>query len=202
MVAYTSTLCLPCFEGTDNPCLNTGTVCEPSTVWCDLVNLVEAQLESFDDIASRTARAIPIASISFNPDDGVVINGAIPFDIVNLDTDNMVDLSVTAGVVPVRNGIYGITARIMIAPILTNDFPDVRIHIGNEVAPEQGGGLALGPVQTTTRGFNTAQWLFASTHWQFDDVSPSPRTISLVSTYLSGEVLDAHLDVFWHSELD
>lgn len=202
MVAYTPTLCLPYFESSDSPCLNTGTVCDPSTVWCDMMTLVEAQLAAFDLTVNRTAAAIPMASISFNPDDGVVVNGAIPFDIVNLDTDNMVDLSVTAGIVPVRNGIYGITARIFIAPVVTNEFPDVRIHIGNETAPEQGGALDLGPTQTTTRGFSTAQWLFASTAWDFNDTTPSPRTVSLVNSYINGEVLEAHLDVFWHSELD
>jgi len=202
MVAYTTDLCLPFFESTDSPCLNTGTVCDPSTVWCDLITLVEANLTAADSIINRTAAAIPIASISYNPDTPVVINGEIPFDIVNMDTDNMVDLSVTAGVVPVRNGIYGITARIMIAPVVTNEFPDVRIHIGNEMAPEQGGGLDLGPVSSTTRGFNTAQWVFASTAWDFNDLTPSPRTVTLHSSYLNGTVLEAHLDVFWHSELD
>jgi hypothetical protein len=202
MVAYTPQLCLPYFEAGDSPCLNTGTVCDPSTVWCDLINLVEAQLDSADTVVNRTARAIPMASISYDPATPVVINGVIPFDIVNLDTDNMVDLSVTAGIVPVRNGVYGITARVMIAPVLTNDFPQIEIHIGNEQAPEQGGGLDIGPVRAVTRGFNTAQWIFLSSAWEFNDLTPSPRTISLVSTYLSGSVLDAHLDVFWHSEID
>jgi len=202
MVAYTPDLCLPYFESTDSPCLNTGTVCDPSTVWCDLIALVEANLTAADSIIDRTAAAIPLASISYNPDTPVVINGVIPFDIVNMDTDNMVDLSVTAGIVPVRNGIYGMTARVMIAPVVTNDFPQMEIHIGNEQAPGQGGALDIGPVRAVTRGFNTAQWVFLSSAWEFNDLTPSPRTISLVSTYTASPVFEAHLDVFWHSELD
>lgn len=200
MVAYTPELCLPYFEPTDSPCVNLGTVCDPVNIWCDLITKVEAQLDAVDTVMDRVVSAIPLASVSITYDSATIINGVIPFDTVEIDTDNMVDLPVFTGITPVRNGIYGITARVLFAPIVTNDFPDVRIYIGNETAPQQGGTLALGPVQTTTRGFNTAQWVFAATHWDFNDTSPSPRSISVFNTYVTGGVLEAHLDVFWHSE--
>lgn len=203
MVAYTPQFCIPFFEPTDSPCLNIGTVCEPQSVWCAAMGIVESNLTAFDTVVARTATAVPLASISFEGDpDNNTINGTIPFDIVNLDTDNMVDLSVFAGITPRRNGIYGIHALVGIAPVVANDFPDVRIFIGNESAPEQGGALAAGPVSSTTRGFTTLQFIHLSSHWEFNDTSPSPRTISVVNTYLTGGILEAHLSVFWHSDLD
>ena len=203
MVAYTTDFCLPFFEATDSPCLNLGTVCDPQNLWCAVAELVDAQLTAVDAIVARTVTAIPMARISFEGDpDDEVFGGTIPFDIVNLDTDNMVDLSVFPGIIPRRNGIYGIHATVGIAPVVTNDFPDVRIFIGNEAAPQQGGTLAAGPIQGTTRGFNTLQYIHLSAHWEFNDTTPSPRTISVVDNYVTSGILSAELAVFWHSDLD
>lgn len=106
MVAYSATYCLPCLEGTDSPCLNTGTTCDPSTVWCDLVNLVEAQLVQVDSLLSRTFTAIPLASVT-----GTANNEAFPsqvvWDTVEFDTDGMVNLDVSPlTVTPRRSGVY------------------------------------------------------------------------------------------------
>lgn len=107
MVAYSSTYCLPCFEATDSPCLNTGTVCEPSTVWCDLVNIVETQLNAVDVALSRTATAIPLASVTGTEpltSDSIV---TVAFNTVEYDTDGMVNLDVNSTIVtPQRDGIY------------------------------------------------------------------------------------------------
>lgn len=108
MVAYSSTYCLPCLEGTDSPCLNTGTTCDPSTVWCDLVNLVEAQLIGIDSVLSRTFTGIPLASVTATNTTG---NEAFPtqvvWDTVEYDTDGMVNLDVSPlTVTPRRSGVY------------------------------------------------------------------------------------------------
>lgn len=204
MVAYTPDLCIPFFEASDNPCTMLGDTCNPVSVWCSAMQIVEDHLTDLDTIVARTVTAIPLAMVSFVPTDPVAgnVNGTVPFDIVNLDTDNMVDLSVFPGITPRRNGIYIINAQVAYAPIIANDFPDVRIFIGNEQAPEQGGALDAGPVQGTTRGFNTLQYVHLSTHWMFNDTSPQPRTVSVVNTYLTGAVFEAHLTVAWHSDLD
>lgn len=121
MVAYSSTYCLPCLEGSDSPCTNTGTVCDPSTVWCDLVNIVEAQLNPIDTLISRTATAIPLASVT-----GSEAVGTFPvevgFDTVLFDTDNMVNLDANPTIVtPRRNGMYMVYGRLVtlneIAPL-------------------------------------------------------------------------------------
>lgn len=113
MVAYSSTYCLPCLEGSDSPCVNTGTVCEPSTVWCDLVNIVEAQLNPIDALLSRTATAIPLASVT-----GSEAFGTFPvvvgFDTVVFDTDNMVNLDANSTIVtPQRDGVYMVYGRLV-----------------------------------------------------------------------------------------
>lgn len=110
MVAYSSSFCLPCLEGTDSPCTNTGTVCEPSTVWCDLVDIVEAQLNGVDSLIGRTATAIPLASVTGS----AIFGGNVEFDTVDFDTDSMVNLDVNPTVVtPRRNGIYMAYGRIV-----------------------------------------------------------------------------------------
>lgn len=112
MVAHTSPDCLPYFEGTDSPCLNTGTVCDPSTVWCDFAELVEVKLTEFDSIVARTATSTPIAWVETlvpalwtvgDPDI------AVPFDTVRMDTDSMVNLDATpSGFVINTPGLYQI----------------------------------------------------------------------------------------------
>lgn len=122
MVAYSSTYCLPCLEGTDSPCVNTGTVCNPSTVWCDLVNIIEDQLNPIDTLLSRTATAIPLASVTSSEPFNSVIPTTVAFDTVEYDTDNMVNLDLNPTIVtPRRNGVYLVYARLVtpneIAPI-------------------------------------------------------------------------------------
>lgn len=150
MVAYSSTYCLPCLEGSDSPCVNTGTLCDPSTVWCDLVNIVEAQLNPIDDLISRTATAIPLASVTGTQplDSGIPVN--VVFDTVMFDTDNMVNLDANPTVVtPQRSGMYMVYGRLVTpnepAPIdgfrhiltITSgtessvaEYPEVSVHSG------------------------------------------------------------------------
>lgn len=112
MVAYTSPDCLPYFECTDSPCLNTGTTCEPSTVWCDLTALLEPRLNAFDDIRARTATAVPFAKVArfaqqFINVSVVNYDSLIQFDTVLADNDNMVDLDTDNRYVVIhRPGIY------------------------------------------------------------------------------------------------
>lgn len=99
MVAYTLPDCLPYFEGSDSPCLNTGTVCEPSTVWCDFANTVEAKLTSFDEVIARTATSVPIAWAETRTSVTQAVGGGdilAALDTVRIDTDNMVNLDANA----------------------------------------------------------------------------------------------------------
>lgn len=99
MVAYTSPDCLPYFECTDSPCLNTGTVCEPSTVFCDLTALLEVRLNAFDVIVARTATAVPFAKAARTATQTINMNipeysRSVRFDTVLADNDDMIDLDV------------------------------------------------------------------------------------------------------------
>lgn len=110
MVAYTAPDCLPYLESGDSLCLNTGTVCDPSTVWCDFASAVEAKLVAFDDVVARTATSVPIAWVeTLTPftDTVNLINEPVPFDTVRIDTDSMVDLSVNPSGVKINtSGLY------------------------------------------------------------------------------------------------
>ena len=112
MVAYTSPDCLPYFEGTDSPCVNTGTVCEPSTVDCDFAAAVEAKLDEFDDIVAVVSNP-PMAWIeTFNPmvvTVGTLSDDPVIFDTVRVDSDNMVNLDENPSAITItRTGLYHI----------------------------------------------------------------------------------------------
>lgn len=111
MVAYTAPDCLPYPEGTDSPCLNTGTVCEPSNVWCDLAEAVETRLSALDETANL-ATFPPIAWVETNTSFTVTIGGGdvvAPFDTVRVDTADMVNLDAdNTGFVITRSGLYAV----------------------------------------------------------------------------------------------
>lgn len=95
MVAYTSPDCLPYFEGTDSPCLNTGTLCEPSTLWCDFANAVETRLDQLDEPVDSTITSTPIAWVETTTPVVFTNGGAdleVAFTTIRIDTDEMVDL--------------------------------------------------------------------------------------------------------------
>ncbi len=101
MVAYTDPDCIPYFEGGDSVCLNTGTACDPSTVWCDQAEIIEAKLDFFDSVVARTATSVPIAWVQTTTPFTYQIDSSPPelhmvFTTVRVDTDNMVNLDVEA----------------------------------------------------------------------------------------------------------
>ena len=110
MVAYTSPDCLPYFAGTDSPCLNTGTLCDPSTVWCDFAEIVEARLDEFDAVVARTADSVPIAWVETTEAERITVGGSefFPtFTTVKADTDDMVNLDEdSSGFVVNTAGLY------------------------------------------------------------------------------------------------
>lgn len=207
MVAYTPDLCLPYYEGTDSPCLNTGTVCDPSNVWCDLAALVDGYLTDLDEIVARTVTAIPLAQVSYQPTVPVIVSGNIPFDVVDLDTDNMVDLPQVAGIVPSRNGIYQIDAEVQYASAVDNTQVTAYLTVGNANPFPAIGVFFPGAVAVlTTRGASTAPnttapLIRASTLWQFDNTSPQPRTVAVYSNYTGATLTSATLTVSWHSDV-
>lgn len=200
MVAYTTNFCLPHFEGTDSPCLNTGTICEPSTVWCDFIAGVEEQLNGIDEILGRTALALPIGFISYQPTTAVAVADQIPFDTVLIDTDQMVDLEFFRGVIPRRNGVYLIDAVIKFSGATNDERVGAHIKVGNVTIPV-GFGNPIRVATAISRG-ETALGTTdtrASIAWLFNDSGPTPRTISVV-TDISRPVTYASLSVYWHSE--
>lgn len=98
MVAYTSPDCLPYFEETDAPCLNTGTVCDPSTVWCDFAEAVEAKLTAYDELVQRTAESVPMAWVETTESTTFTVSTPLlpTFTTVRNDTDDMVNFDTLA----------------------------------------------------------------------------------------------------------
>ena len=114
MVAYTGTDCLPYFEGSDSPCVNTGTVCEPSTVWCDMATIIDNILTGFDETMARAVESFPFAQVAISNTPFTLSSGAsssfnqiVAWDTVLGDSDNMVNLDVDANTITVRrSGIW------------------------------------------------------------------------------------------------
>lgn len=97
---------LPFIIGTDRPC-------DQSATWCAFAAAVDAELDRFDDIVDRTIDTIPMAQIRLtlprtqaaNPGGGLTV--LVPFDTVDVDTDNMVDLAASPFTITLsRFGVY------------------------------------------------------------------------------------------------
>lgn len=92
MTTCTPVYLLPYQTGSDRPC-------DAPAVWCEFASDVEAQLDRLDAIVNRTVDSIPMAQVrtsttvagTANPGGGTPF--IIPFDTVDWDTANMVDLS-------------------------------------------------------------------------------------------------------------
>lgn len=114
MVAYTSPDCLPYWEGSDSPCTNTGTLCEPSTVDCDFAAAVEVKLDQFDAVVA-VLESPPIAWVERLAGMTVVVDTIedepVVFDRVRIDTANMVNLdSRPSSITITRTGFYAVFA--------------------------------------------------------------------------------------------
>lgn len=83
---------LPYIVGTDRPC-------DQSDTWCEFTSIVDDNLTRFDGIVDRTTDTIPMARVRMtvartqatNPGGGT--EQLIPFDTVDVDTNNMVNLT-------------------------------------------------------------------------------------------------------------
>lgn len=83
---------LPYPVGSDRPC-------DQSETWCDFAAGVDARLDILDDVVDRTVDTIPMAQVRLttahtqpsNPGGGTP--SFVPFDTVDVDTANMVDLA-------------------------------------------------------------------------------------------------------------
>lgn len=114
MVAYTPDFCLPYFEGTDSPCVDTGAVCAPSTVWCDMARIIDDTFTGWDAIISRAVTSFPYAQVAVSDVPFTFTSGAsnlgsslVTWDTVVGDSDNMADLSVDATTLTIRrSGIW------------------------------------------------------------------------------------------------
>lgn len=140
MVAYTQEFCLPYFEGTDSPCVDTGTDCAPSTVWCDMAAKIDAALVGFDGEIGRAVDSFPYAQVAVS--DGFVFalgnttgDAEIVFwDTVVGDSDGMVDITVDPTTVFLRrSGIWNINCVMVARGSL---FPtSLEIHLVHPGAP-------------------------------------------------------------------
>lgn len=113
MVAYTSPDCIPYFECSDPVCLNTGSLCEPTSIWCDQARLVENRFAQFEQVISRTAETVPMVLLQrpepfthlVSNTTGTIVN----FTQVVVDTNDMADLGAYPLGFTVRtSGIYEI----------------------------------------------------------------------------------------------
>lgn len=114
MTACTPIYQLPYQTGSDRPC-------DAPDVWCDFAADVEAQLDTFDAIVDRTVDAIPMAQVRLTAPytfDSSLISGPVPFDTVDVDTANMVDLATSPFLITLpRFGRYGASFHLTIATI-------------------------------------------------------------------------------------
>jgi len=91
---------LPYQIGTDAPC-------DASDVWCDFTNALVALMDGFEDALDRTARTIPIAKVSSSVSYVWGLSGFV-YDTEQVDTDSMVDLTISSNATIARNGKFAV----------------------------------------------------------------------------------------------
>lgn len=105
MTAYTPNG-LPYQLGSDRPCDAPG-------VWCDLTAALEAKLTTVDTTLGRLSPTVPMAKLTRSSQLDIpmtTLNNSqtvIPFEGVDIDTDNMADFSISPySILPRRPGTY------------------------------------------------------------------------------------------------
>lgn len=206
MVAFTPVYELPYQEGSDPPCFGPGTGCDTlESVWCDFVDIVEGQLDSFDNVVGRTASAIPMAKVSWTRSPAELLQGGVvPFDTVVFDTDNMVDSDNTSGITPRRDGVYAVDFNLRCTPQAANEFYEVHIGIGTEEEPNST-VTTIGIASAISRGLaldSLGGDIRASTLYRYTSTSPNPRIIVawIFPTNFTFTVSSASMFVYWHSD--
>lgn len=129
MVAYTPGFCLPYFEGSDSPCVDTGEVCAPSTVWCDMAAKIDAAFTSFDETISRSVDSFPYAQVArsdvpftFSTGTSTAATLLVLWDTVVGDSDGMVDLNVDPSSITIRrSGLWNFNCIVVWRSGDTND---------------------------------------------------------------------------------
>lgn len=210
MVAYTSPDCLPYYESGDSVCLNTGTLCEPSTVFCDMAELVEAKLDGFDALVARIGTSTPLAWVTRDTVQRVSTEFKVPFTAAVVDTDNMVNLDIDPYIIHINTtGLYQVffTFRGLSTIGVPGDVVNVAAFFSVSSAnPYPGIGAAVSNVYFSNAASNaTNQYLSisASVMWPFT----AGQSISLSSAQESGTAGDGAvwsaiaLGVAWMGEL-
>ena len=97
---------LPVIEGTDDPC-------DQSDTWCAFATAVEAELDRLDAVVDRTVDTIPMAQVRLTiprlqaPNPGGGTPQFVPFDTIDVDTADMVDLTADPFTITLpRFGLY------------------------------------------------------------------------------------------------
>lgn len=108
MTAYTSAYALPYQLATDRPC-------DAAGVWCQLRDLVAAELATTEAILSRTYPARPCAQVSLRTAvsmpalNTAASNFPVNWDTIDFDNDNMVNFDKSTQFIrPTRTGIYNV----------------------------------------------------------------------------------------------
>jgi len=202
VASCTADFALPYQECSDSPCGDPRSPCDFSTLWCDFVGLVEDQLVLGDDVTARTAAAVPLAVIHYEPTVPVAIAASIPFDTVLADTDNMVDLTVFPGITPSRNGRYLIDLYVRFGCCWGDDEGlTTHIRIGNLTEPAIGGTVDAVATAITRTSATSGAETRASTMWEFTDTVPAPRNIVAFDMNATATIELATLAVYWHSDV-
>lgn len=121
MVAYTQDFCLPYFEGTDSPCVDTGAPCAPSTVWCDMAARIDEAFTGFDDTIDRAVESFPYAQVAISDVPFQISTGTstavqrlVLWDTVVGDSDGMVDLNVDPASINLRrSGLWNLNCIVV-----------------------------------------------------------------------------------------
>lgn len=142
MVACTSQYNIPYLQGTDSLCANTGTLCEPSTVWCDMAAILDGVFTAFDEVVASSIDSFPYAEVAVTTTPFTLTTGSaslvsqlVTWDTVVGDSDNMVDLTANANTVTLRrSGIWNLRLSCVWRSSLAD--AQLTVSLGHPGAPK------------------------------------------------------------------
>lgn len=211
MVAHTTPDCLPYFEGSDSPCVNTGTLCEPSTVWCDLAELLDARFTEWDDTLNRTVVTIPFAQVKRTTP---VLVSLAAFDSFTLtweeqseDSDNMVNLTADPQLVFIRRpGIWIIHLTAVVSSSVAGTTLTCQVDTSTGSVAASGLSTWVATVPGAPANFEGMSIMFDEPFLVTEADLSGVSAISLLARITNNTALDltlyeATMSVYWFAEV-
>lgn len=135
--------CTPVY-GLDYP-IGSDRPCDVNDTFCSMMAAVDTNLTRLDGIVDRVADSIPMARVRITVP--VIVNSGttigLPFDTVDVDTDDMIDLTADPSAIRLPfPGIYSCAFQIQVASVLSSDQISATLGSASDIWLNDGTGTS------------------------------------------------------------